>query len=934
MHGMKRPRWARVSMVMAAVILVVSVSAGVALGRSDAVAPPSGDWLAWGRTPDQNRYSPLTQITPANVDQLGRVYTVDFRQRDPDVRNGQQSFPLAIGGTLYVTTNDANVFAIDGPTGRTIWQRKPLNSAVFKNFGVAANRGLAYCAGRLFILQLDMKLVSIDPKTGAVLGEVALSQDVPNATANYGYSETSAPMCANNTLVFGAAGSERGNRGFVMAYTPNLKPAWPSPFWTIPPDLTGWRRSRLVGGGPVWTPVTIDRTTNTVYFGTGSATPVYYPALRPGPNPRTGALIAVDLRDGRMKWWRQLIQSNNQWEYDVAQPPLVYNTKIGGQARRVVSVATKEGTWFAFDARTGQPFHQRVKVIDRVEHPPLKPGQPVTIFPGSIGGLNFSPAAFDPKTNFVFNAAAETAGVLIQDRLSPTQKKRKLLLGDVYLGLSNGTFGAALAGWKDHGSISAINASTGRRVWKFNTPEPERGGVTVTASGLGFAGGGDGVLRAFDLTNGKVLWTFQTGRQIAAGPTIFTADGKEYIAITVGGTPTSSGGGLASQLQVFAIGGSKTESPKPLSTSAEPLASTAAPKATTAPAPTRSVAAATTTPRKARIVIDGGAVSLTPWTPSTSNLVNVGGRVVFGGSPVVGARVAVDRYVLPRATDSQGRFVSPVDSTLARRHPVTVVDVSRARVGGRALTDAQQRAVRGATSGISVAYLLSGVTVSERNGNVVVSGRATRADGAAVPTVILLSYRLSGRITDSAGNPIRGATVVTRTNDRDFWTFSEPSDANGRYNGFFPASDKSGNDPVEFAVQIAFGRTSYTTGARNPSFKRLSSSTMDVRLPASGIAAPLPTTTAVPGAIYRGLLVGLSGRNGLVKPISATWPDARGRFTIVLPPSVKGQTLRFWQSEFQTYSTGAVPGGPVNITWPTLLSPRVPRDTGFVRIPR
>ena len=83
-----------------------------------------------------------------------------------------------------------------------------------------------------------MKLVAMSPKTGEVLGEVALSQDVPNATANYGYSQTSAPMCANNTLVFGAAGSERGNRGFVMAYTPNLKPAWPSPFWTIPPDLS------------------------------------------------------------------------------------------------------------------------------------------------------------------------------------------------------------------------------------------------------------------------------------------------------------------------------------------------------------------------------------------------------------------------------------------------------------------------------------------------------------------------------------------------------------------------------------------------------------------------------------------------------------------------------------------------------------------------
>ena len=119
-------------------------------------------------------------------------------------------------------------------------------------------------------------------------------------------------------------------------------------------------------------------------------------------------------------------------------------------------------------------------------------------------------------------------------------------------------------------------------MWKFDTPEPERGGVTATASGLGFAGGGDGVLRAFDLKTGKVLWTFQTGRQIAAGPTIFTAGGKEYIAITVGGTPTSSGGGLASQLQVFAIGGSKAESPKPLAATApaaaQPRAASAAPR--------------------------------------------------------------------------------------------------------------------------------------------------------------------------------------------------------------------------------------------------------------------------------------------------------------------------------------------------------------------
>jgi hypothetical protein len=389
---------------------------------------------------------------------------------------------------------------------------------------------------------------------------------------------------------------------------------------------------------------------------------------------------------------------------------------------------------------------------------------------------------------------------------------------------------------------------------------------------------------------------------------------------------------------VFAIGGSKVESPKPLAVTAPAAAQprVASRPSTGSRATARSLSARSTTPRAARIAIQGGAVPLTLWNANTSNLVDVHGRLLYGGAPVVGARIAVDRYTLPAATDSAGRFTYPVDSTLARRHPVYVVDTSRARLGGRALTTAQERAVRGATGGISVGYRVSGVSVVNRpNGTVVVRGRVLRADGVPAPPVVLLSYRLAGKITDAAGNPVRGATVVTRTNDRDFWTFSDPSDATGRYTGFFPASDKTASDPVEFAVQVANGRTSYTTGARNPTFKRLASSNLDLRLPASGTTMALPTAVTTPGAIYRGLLVGVSGPNGVVKPVSATWPDALGRFTLVLPGSVKGSTLRFWQSDFQSFTTGAVPGGPVVLaTWPTKLSPRVSRDTGFVRVPR
>ena len=366
----------------------------------------------------------------------------------------------------------------------------------------------------------------------------------------------------------------------------------------------------------------------------------------------------------------------NQWAYDVSQPPLVYTGKVGGKTHRVVSVATMEGVWFAFDAATGKPFHERVKVIDRVEHPPLRPGQPVTVFPSSLGGLNYSPAAFDPTTNYVFNAAAETAAVLIQQKLTPTQKKRKFVLGDVYLGVENGNFGTALQDWHDHGSISAIDVSTGRRVWKFQTPEPERGGVSITASGLGFAGGGDGLVRAFALKTGKVLWTFNTGRPIASGPTIFSADGKEYVAVTVGGTPTSSNGGTASLLQVFALPGSR-------STRAASSARAATHPVTTiggsATAP-RSTAVATAT--KARIALEGASVPLALWQASSSNEATVNGRLLLAGRPVSGARMGVDRYASQRTTDANGRFSLRVDKTLPQRHPVRVVDASRAASAG------------------------------------------------------------------------------------------------------------------------------------------------------------------------------------------------------------------------------------------------------------
>jgi PQQ-dependent dehydrogenase (methanol/ethanol family) len=952
-----RRLWAA-PLALACLLSLAGLNLGTAMARSATATQSTANvgWGGFGNTPDENRYSPLAQINPSDVNSLGRLFTVNFQTIDPTVRHGEQSYPVESNGTLYMTTNNDNVWALNATTGQVKWQWSPSDVAVFSNFGVVANRGVALCDGHVFVLTLDMDIVSLDPATGQLQREVPISDAVPDAEVDYGYSETSAPICWDHLLVFGAAGSEYGVRGFVMAYhTSNLEPAWPNPFWTVPPQGTEWRHyDSLAGGGVVWTPVTIDPTTGTLYFGTGSATPLYQPSIRPGSDPRADSIIAVNLKTGRLDWWQQQM-SFNEWSYDTAQPPLVYTAKINGKAERVVSVATMEGLWFAYDAKTGRPIYQQVKLLDHTEHPRLIPGKPVTVYPGSIGGFNYSPASFDPQTQYVYEAAAETASVEEQAVLTPAQRKDKFTLGDVYLGLGNGNFGSTPPGWEDYGSISAVSLATGQQVWKDRTPQPERGGVTTTASGLGFDGDGDGVLRVFNARTGKILWTFQTGHQIAAGTSIYSVDGKEYVAVTVGGTPTTSSGGTATQLQVFALGGSSTQSSAPLITSSvlvrHPQASLAthasrirrgraagqakrSRAAGQARRPRRNPASAVTA-GVARIVTPA-AVPVVPWRADSSNEETVNGSLLWRGKPVVGADITVDDYQVPQATNKQGSFSYGIDDTVAGRHAVRVAGLAHATIDGKPLDAAQKRAVSAAAGGFSSAYAIRGVKSSvQHNGDILVTGSVTDSSGAAPPTVRLLSYELTGTITNAAGQPVAGAVVITRTQDRDFWTRSNPSNANGVYTSFFTASDETTDNPVLISVGVAYGTTSYggNTGT-NINFARLQSSQLNIQLGASTgytISPPVPFGTA----IYAGLLVGVASDETVVKPLSESWPDRKGRFSMLLPSSARGRTLNFFEEQRQVLSLPAQPGGQVDLTtWPKYLTAQFPRGLNVLAVPK
>jgi alcohol dehydrogenase (cytochrome c) len=535
---------------------------GGKLGANPTTDLPMGQWSTFGYNYEQTRHVPLSQITKENVHNLGMAWTVDFQQIDDTIPGGQETFPLVVDGTIYATTSFDHVFAIDAATGEVKWHFAPGEIGKYTNFGLDVNRGVAYCNNTVYMLTLDQRIMAIDAQTGKLVKEVAISDAVPDAKTAYGYYETHAPICYDGMLLVGSSGGDNGIRGFFMAYNADdLSPAWPNPYWTVPPEGQGWRsQGRFHGGGAVWMPSAIDTTTDTVYIQVGNPSPDFFPGLRPGANAKTNSIVALDLKTGEEKWWQQQTP-NDSWDYDTTTPPMVFDAQVGGTVERVVSVATKEGRWYLYNAETGEPIYTGVQVVNLIDHPELVKGQPVVIAPSTLGGVNYAPQSYDPTTNNVILSTVESKSILVEDA-SAQQVDQARARGDVDTGAVNG-FGSVPADWHDYGSITAVNVDTGEVAWKTDTTEPERSGVTTTDTGLAFAGGGDGNLRAFDTSTGAILWQFQTGAPIAGGASVYEVNGTEYVVVAVGGSSTSSGGGKVSRLETFALGGSPMQMAAP-----------------------------------------------------------------------------------------------------------------------------------------------------------------------------------------------------------------------------------------------------------------------------------------------------------------------------------------------------------------------------------
>jgi PQQ-dependent dehydrogenase (methanol/ethanol family) len=508
----------------------------------------------WGYDLQSTRHVPFKQINQDNIKDLGLVWQADFKSIDKDIPNGNQSFSPVVDGVIYVSTGQNHVFAFEAVTGKQLWHWKPDQAIIdhIKQTGMAgSNRGVAVAEGKVFMLIADNRIVSIDQKTGQTVKMVKLADTMPDVTAENGYYETTAPIYYKGNLYIGSSGGDNGARCFVAAYkASDLTPAWDQPFWTVPPKGQDWlaKNSKFSGGGAVWTPVSIDPETNIMYFGTGNPAPDFYGADRPGANPHTDSVVALDSKTGKLIWAKQEV-SHDLWDYDAAATPMVLKAKINGAERKVVVQGGKSAQWWAWDAATGEVIYDGI-AFGKIDHPtPTAEG--VLTYPGVLGGENYAPETYDPQANLVLIPGIESPTITKSAKDANGVEKNEL--SDKFGAKDMGTsYAPAPDNVQAFGTVTAIDMGTGKIVYQNKTVDGMRGGLTSTAAGITFYGEQNGKLMAIETKTGKTLLEFQTpGSAIGTAPSIFTQDGKQYIAITSGGPKP--------KLMVFGLGGDKTQ---------------------------------------------------------------------------------------------------------------------------------------------------------------------------------------------------------------------------------------------------------------------------------------------------------------------------------------------------------------------------------------
>jgi len=483
-----------------------------------------GNWLTYSRNYQGHRYSPLGEITTANVTGLKVKWAFQFSTGPREVS------PIAVDGILYVTGPNVAA-ALDARTGRTLWVWKRTIPSDYRNIGFPrTSRGPAVLDDKLFVATLDCYLVALDLKSGI--------ERWATKVADYksGYSMTMAPLAIAGKVVVGISGGETGIRGFVDAYDATTgKQAWR--FWTIPGPgearhETWSGESWKTGGGATWVTGSYDPELKLVYWGVGNPGPDWNGDVRPGDNLYTCSLVALDADTGRLRWYFQFTPHDTH-DWDATHVPVLFDGEIGGRQRKLVAIANRNAFYYVLDRSTGEFLAGRAYAKQTWAHGLDAKGRPIRapdseptekgalIWPNLNGATIWFSPSYNPQTDLLYVAVREVGAVYFK-------RDAEYKEGTFYAGGGENELPAEDAS----GAIRALNAGTGEMRWEFKLHSPAGASVLSTAGGLVFSGTDEGNFYALDARTGKPLWDFQTGGSISSNPISFTMDGRQYVAIT------------------------------------------------------------------------------------------------------------------------------------------------------------------------------------------------------------------------------------------------------------------------------------------------------------------------------------------------------------------------------------------------------------------
>ena len=502
-----------------------------------------GDWTTYNRTYAGERFSPLKQITTANVGQLRTVCTYDTGETV-----GFQTGPLVVGGVMYFTTFK-NTYAIDAGTCVLKWKNEhPFGGPE----GLGANRGLAYLDGKLFRGANDGHVFAIDAATGKTVWDVEI------ADPKRGESVPMAPVAWNGMVFVGNAGGDNfGVTGRVYALDAATgKQVWR--FETVPDTATvssTWAKRSADNpptGGALWTTFSIDTSTGVLYVPTGNAAPDFIEQLHPGENLYTTSVLALDSKTGNLLGYIQPIK-NDFHDWDIAAAPALITTRAG---RKLAATAGKDGFLYGIDRNgieqaangasrgdgdaAGSKYgvagpnafvvrYQTETTTHFNTTTPLTSQHSTRFCPGSQGGTEWNGPAYDPALNLIFVPAVDWCTSV--KTAAPERLKGEP--GKAWSGIEDGSFGQMDPKERWRGWVTAIDADTGQVRWKYQSAAPHLAAVTATAGGLVFAANTIGEVFAFDASNGRVLWQNRIEPN-GGGVISYNAGGKQRIAVASG----------------------------------------------------------------------------------------------------------------------------------------------------------------------------------------------------------------------------------------------------------------------------------------------------------------------------------------------------------------------------------------------------------------